>query len=277
MDFTLKKVFRVVFPILIYLAIERIVSFCANFLYICVNFDKDMVWTQEVKNQVNLSLYDMQNKNIILLTGIIAVIGIVIFYNMLKKEWNKRPYCLELFPSYKKPYVYVTFIAIGFTISVNLLINAWGLFKYDWDFAQVSRMIYYEPIYMQILVIGILVPICEELLFRGLIYERILQSGSMKSAMFLTSLLFAFFHGSWIQIIYAFVFSYLMLYVYFKCGSFRAPVIFHIISNLSSLILRQFPPLSTMGYSVGIVVFILLGLIGISLLKRSKCYQKAYK
>jgi membrane protease YdiL (CAAX protease family) len=176
MDFTLKKVFRVVFPILIYLAIERIVSFCANFLYIWVNFDKDMVWTQEVKNQVNLSLYDMQNKNIILLTGIIAVIGIVIFYNMLKKEWNKRPYCLELFPSYKKSYVYVTFIAIGFTISVNLLINAWGLFKYDWDFAQVSRMIYYEPIYMQILVIGILVPICEELLFRGLIYERILYS-----------------------------------------------------------------------------------------------------
>ena len=276
MDGTLKKVFRTISPILIYLIIERVVGFGMNLMYILNRLKGNLEITDELDNQLRLELYDMQSKNVLLISAIVALVSICIFYPMIKKEWAKRPYIIEAKGSLMKAYLSVALISIGFTISVNLLINAWGLFKYDWDFAEVSRLIYYEPLFMQFIVIGLIVPVCEELLFRGIVFERISQSGKTSTAIFLTSLLFALFHGTWIQIIYAFAFSFLMLYAYQKCGSFRAPLIFHIVSNLSSLLLRQMPTLSTMGYSIGIVVFVLVGIAGILVLKQDKYYRKVY-
>ena len=276
MDSTLKRVFRTISPILIYLIVERVVGICANVIYAINHFGDITVVTDDIKNQILLDIYEMQNRHVLLLSGIVALICIFIFKWMIQKEWAKRPYQIEMKPSVKKAYICVAAVSVGFTISFNLLINAWGIFKYDWDFAKVSRLIYSEPLVMQILVIGFIVPICEELLFRGIIYERISQTGKPFTAMMLTSVLFAFFHGTFIQIVYAFVFSCLLIYAYQKCGSFIAPLSFHIISNLSSLVLRQMSTLSTLGYSIGIVLFVMMGVLGLFLLKQDKFYRKVY-
>ena len=273
MESSFKRAWRIVSPIIIYLVIERIVGFTINFYYIMGRLDEDAVWTETLENQLYLEVYDMLSKNTVLISGIVASIGILIFYRMFQKELRKRTYIIEHIGSPYLKYLYVAAIAIGFTLSVNLAINAWGLFKYNFDIAELNQIIYSESLWKQILVIGIIVPICEELLFRGVIYERISQSGNTRSAMILTCILFAFFHGTWIQIIYAFFFSFLMIYAYQRCGSFMAPLCFHIISNLSSLMLRQFPPLSTIGYSIGIVSFAIIGLLGIYKLKHQKYYR----
>ena len=277
MDNSLKRAWRIISPVVIYLIIERIVGFCINFYYIMGRLEADAVWTDSLEAQLYEEVYNLQSKNAVLISGIVAVLCILIFSRSIKKEWNKRPYVIEEHGSCYLKYLYVAAAAIGFTLAVNLFINAWGIFKYDFDFAELSQMIYSESVLMQFLVIGLIVPICEELIFRGLIYERITQSGSERWAMILTSIIFSFFHGSWIQIIYAFCFSFIIIYTHQRCGTFLAPIIFHIISNLSSLVLRQFPPLSTMGYSIGIVVFAMLGVTGIYMLRREKFYHRVYK
>lgn len=274
MDNSLKKTWRIVSPILIYLIIERVVGFCVNFYYIMGRLDETTVWSDELKEQLYLEVYDMLSNNTVLISGIVAVISIFIFYRMVSKEWQKRSCSYEKIQLSKKSYLFTGMISVGFTLFVNLLINAYGIFKYNYDFAKVSQLIYSEPIYLQVLVIGILVPICEELLFRGVIYERISQNGSPKAAWILTSVLFAFFHGTWIQIIYAFFFSFLIIYTYQRSHSFKMPLLFHILSNLSSLGLRQLPVLSTLGYSVGIVFFALIGCLGIYGMKKEKLYSE---
>ena len=277
MDSSLKRAWRIISPVVIYLIIERIVGFCINFYYIMGRLDENAVWTDTLEAQLYQEVYNLQSENAVLISGIVALICILIFSHSIKKEWKKRPYVIQEHGTIHLKYIYVAAAAMGFTLAVNLFINAWGIFKYDFDFAELSQMIYSESVIMQFLVIGLIVPICEELIFRGLIYERITQSGSERWAMILTSIIFAFFHGSWIQIIYAFCFSLIIIYTHQRCGTFFAPVLFHIISNISSLVLRQFPPLSTMGYSVSIVAFTMLGIAGIYLLRREKFYNKVYK
>ena len=277
MDSSLKRAWRIISPVVLYLIIERIVGFCVNFYYIMSRVSEDTVWTDSLENQLYQEVYELQSNHTVLISGIVAILCIFIFYRSIKKEWQKRPYIIEAQGSSLIKFTSVLAVSVGFTIAVNLLINAWGFFKYDFDFAKLSQMIYSESIWMQFLVIGLIVPVCEELIFRGVIYERITQSGSHRWAMILTSIIFAFFHGSWIQIIYAFCFSMLMIYIYQRCGTFFAPVCFHIFSNVSSLVLRQFPPLSTMGYSIGIVAFVLLGICGLYILKTTKFYRKVYK
>ena len=276
MEHSIKKVWRVISPIVIYLVIERIVGFIINFVYILNQVDATVEWTDELKNQLTLQLYEMQTENAVVISGIVALICILIFYRVVRKEWLKRSYRIVINDASHLRYLYVGMLSAGFTLSVNLIINAWGLFKYNWDFAKVSQMIYSESLLIQILVIGIIVPICEELIFRGVVYERILQTGTMKSAMLISSILFAFFHGSWLQIVYAFAFSFLIIYAYQRCGNFRVTICFHILSNLSALVLRQLPPLPILGYSIGIVAFGLLGFLGLYMLRTHDFYEEMH-
>lgn len=274
MDNSLKKAWRIVSPILIYLVMERIVGFCVNFYYIMGRLDENAVWTDELEKQLYIEVYDMLSNNTLLISGIVSLICIMIFYRTISKEWEKRTYHIQMIASYEKMYLFATMSSVGFTLAINLMINAYGIFKYNWDFAKVSQLIYSEPLYMQILVIGLIMPVCEELLFRGVIYERISQSGSERAAMILTSILFGFFHGTMIQVIYAFLFSCLMIYAYQRCGSFKIPLLIHVLSNLSSLALRQLPILSTLGYAIGIVAFTIIGVLGIYFLSKNKFYIK---
>ena len=121
--------------------------------------------------------------------------------------------------------------------------------------------------------IGFLMPISEELMFRGLIFERISNFGSETAGAILTSLLFGLYHGTMIQLVYAFVFSLFMIFAYKRSGSFAAPVLFHMVSNLSALAMNQLSPLTSMQYSIGIVVFCLIGLFGLYELKKGRFFR----
>ena len=110
-------------------------------------------------------------------------------------------------------------------------------------------------------------------MFRGLIFERISNYGSETAGVILTSLLFGLYHGTMIQLVYAFVFSLLMIFAYKRCGSFMAPMVFHIVSNLSSLAMNQLRPMSSMQYSIGIVLFCMIGLLGLYGLKKGRFFK----
>lgn len=234
-----RRAVGVISPMVIFILIQYLVTFCATLMFMNSAVAPEAVLNDAQTLELRNAAYEMLNKNVVLISGIASVISIPIFYRMLNKEWMKRPYRLQtLKPVYKK-YIYVALVAIGLTVAFNLGVNAFEFFRYDVDYARIARGIYSEPLYLQVLVIGFLMPISEELMFRGLVFERISNYGSETAGAVLTSLLFGLYHGTMIQLVYAFVFSLLMIFAYKRCGSFIAPMIFHIISNLSSLVMNQ--------------------------------------
>ena len=268
-----RRAVGVISPMVIFILIQYLVTFCATLTFMNSAVAPEAVLNDTQILELKNAAYEMLNKNVVLISGIAAVISIPIFYRMLNKEWMKRPYRLQtLKPVYKK-YIYVALVAIGLTVAFNLGVNAFELFRYDVDYARIARGIYSEPLYLQVLVIGFLMPISEELMFRGLIFERISNYGSETVGVILTSLLFGLYHGTMIQLVYAFVFSLLMIFAYKRCGSFMAPMVFHIVSNLSSLAMNQLRPMSSMQYSIGIVLFCMIGLLGLYGLKKGRFFK----
>ncbi len=268
-----KRAVGVISPMVIFILIQYLVTFCATLMFMNSAVAPEAVLNDAQTLELRNAAYEMLNKNVVLISGIASVISIPIFYRMLNKEWMKRPYRLQtLKPVYKK-YIYVALVAIGLTVAFNLGVNAFEFFRYDVDYARIARGIYSEPLYLQVLVIGFLMPISEELMFRGLVFERISNYGSETAGAVLTSLLFGLYHGTMIQLVYAFVFSLLMIFAYKRCGSFIAPMIFHIISNLSSLVMNQLRPMSSMQYSIGIVLFCMIGLLGLYGLKKGRFFK----
>lgn len=89
---------------------------------------------------------------------------------------------------------------------------------------------------VQLVGLGVLVPIMEELLFRGLVYQRLKKYFPMGVSILLGAAVFALYHGNMVQILFAFPMAIVMLLAYEKWQSLAVPVVFHMAVNLSTVL-----------------------------------------
>lgn len=86
------------------------------------------------------------------------------------------------------------------------------------------------PLAVVLLGACVLGPLCEELLFRGLLAGRLARYGQ-KPAAFVSALLFGLYHANLSQFFYAFLLGLLLAYAYFYTGSLKTSVILHMLFN----------------------------------------------
>ena len=99
-----------------------------------------------------------------------------------------------------------------------------------------------EPENFNVLLIlstGILGPILEEIMFRGLIYNY-LKEENKKQGMLLTTLLFALSHNGISNILYAFILGIILIYLQEHYKSLKAPISFHIGVNTMAILFTCF-------------------------------------
>ena len=77
----------------------------------------------------------------------------------------------------------------------------------------------------------------EEVLFRGLVYNRLKAYNNEWLSIILAAGIFAVYHGNAMQILFAFPMALLILAVYEKWNTLLAPVIFHMAVNISSILI----------------------------------------
>lgn len=77
----------------------------------------------------------------------------------------------------------------------------------------------------------ILVPICEELLFRGIIFSELKRAIPARYAIFLTALLFAIFHWQAVQSFYVFFAGFVITLCYYYSSSIKLSILLHIVYN----------------------------------------------
>ena len=81
--------------------------------------------------------------------------------------------------------------------------------------------------------VGVLAPILEELFFRKLLIDRLRVFGET-TAILITAILFALFHMSASQLVYAFTIGVLLGYFYCRTGNYPLTVLIHAIFNTVS-------------------------------------------
>ena len=178
----------------------------------------------------------------VLLQTVAAFFSILILLRMYYKDYRRRRFVFER-KSTAWPW-WGLLIPIGILVSLagNLLINLTNLTELSENFEQSQKLLFSGPFVIQIIGIGMIIPICEELIYRGLIFMRMRQYCNVNLAIGLSALLFAAFHGNVVQGIYGFATGVLFAYVYEKYGSLKAPVLVHVSANLMSLGLSYVNP-----------------------------------
>lgn len=138
--------------------------------------------------------------------------------------------------SAEKYWMLLVFGAAGSPAATCLMAMAQAAFA-DNAYQQTSAGVYAASFPVQVICLGILIPLAEEMMFRGILYKRYRERQDFWYSALCSAILFSFMHTNMTQMVYTFLLGLMLAYVYEKFGSFCAPLILHILMNTVSLAL----------------------------------------
>ncbi len=243
-----KRIWRLWGPIVIKWAIGIGASMIAmgvlTMMYMMVNQDAVMAATQN--EDLMMKLYDKIMEQYIgcstVIEGVAAVITIPIMLVFFHKD-RVNEKVTGFVPNKKAPlwkYTAALLMALALSLGLNNLIIIGNLSDMSESYQATMEAFYSSPLAVQLLVLGILVPLNEELIFRGLLFKRLREKGTYMQAALYSALVFGLMHMNLVQMIYGFILGMMLTYLYEKYGSVKAPAAAHMAMNILSVLATEF-------------------------------------
>lgn len=120
-------------------------------------------------------------------------------------------------------------------LALNQIISATGLVQASEGYQQVTAHFYGGGLFFEVLGVGILIPVAEELLYRGIVYGRLADWLGIPAAIVVSALVFGGLHMNLVQFIYAFLLGILLAYFLEVTHSLMGGVFAHLGANLLTL------------------------------------------
>lgn len=128
-------------------------------------------------------------------------------------------------------YFLLIIIAASFALGVNMLFVLLGLTGVSESYQEVAKRQYGVAFGAGLLIYGMISPLAEETVFRGLIYNRMRRYFGRAISVIACGVMFGVYHGNLVQGIYGCILGIAITWSYESYGSFLAPVLFHSMAN----------------------------------------------
>lgn len=235
---SLGRTFYCFLPLIIYLGINTAVSMLF-FMAVAVRF---------MSRDANLSVEDLTSKaldytlsaNSKLMIFIAIVILIIMGIMFLKQE--RKTYDLKYQNNiHLKNILGIISLSLGIYMAVSVVLTiTFAIFSGSElvsQYSQTMDLLTQDKLWIDILAVGILAPVSEELVFRGLVFNRLRYFVNERGAILTSAFIFGMMHmPSVIQVGYAFVLGYILAYAYSKFENILVPILIHMIFNLSNFL-----------------------------------------
>ena len=183
---------------------------------------------------VVLDSFEKVEKQLYIYVTIGDLITIVLAYlmynvydkNLLSKDTFKRIRLNDLYT--------LVLLGIGFSVVV-LFLTLFLTFIFP-SYSKVQEQLSSaSQSLLQLATIIIVIPICEEIIYRRIIFDHLRRNYNLVCAIIIQSIIFGIAHGNIVQGIYAFVLGLVLALVYINYNSLWANIILHIIFNLMGI------------------------------------------
>lgn len=131
-----------------------------------------------------------------------------------------------------KGMVLIVALATVSSLFFNWIAELMQAAMYSQKYQEIAAVQYSVPFVLGLLLYGVISPLAEEMLFRGIVYTKCRRVIGVIPGIFMSALLFALLHGNIVQGVYAFVMGLMICGVYERYKSFLAPVLFHAVANM---------------------------------------------
>lgn len=232
----LDKAWYILKPFIFYMVIKTVALLLLSMLAISFPFAVVSEWISLHSNQVNA-----------VINAVASIIGVVFLMNDFLKEmettgeididtgvikqllaWIRN----GIKEDRDKAVVIAITASLGITSSLafNILVGIIQIQSPRYE--KVEAIQYSVPIWLGLILYGIISPFVEEIVFRGLTYNRMRRFFGIPLSVIVTALLFAGFHGNLAQFLYALCMGVLLALCYEWVKSFAAPLVFHMAANI---------------------------------------------
>ena len=251
------KYIKNILKVLVWPIIFSLGSFVINYIFVSIFNSKEkgamtnnefLEYIKSIEYQEKLNSYI--NSKSLLIILITAIIFIPILYRVFKKYKTKNNFKLKNI-----------FIPLAFGISISLIYNITLFYLNNLIPFTNSFEISSVPIIVQIICSGICGPILEELVFRGIVYNKLKEFNKPMRAIILTSVIFGLFHTNIINAIYAFGVSFMLIYLYEKYKTLKAPIIMHIGLNTTIILMLNLITKNFIVFNVYLLVVSIITLL----------------
>ena len=120
-----------------------------------------------------------------------------------------------------------------FSLMLNYLFAITGLTSSSEAYNQVAQSQFSYGLFPALVFYGVVSPVVEELVFRGIVYSSLKRTVSVVPAIAGSALLFGAIHGNVVQMLYGTLMGMVMAYLYEKQDTLLAPVLFHGAANVA--------------------------------------------
>lgn len=240
-------------PLLGYWGIEMLVQFILEFLLLIPYMGK--AYEQIVGSSQTLSYEELMNQYYQILspafdeilnyqvqiTGISALFTLILTVILFRKD-RKEEQIMGAAVREKVEigkYWMIPVMGLIGSIGVTCLSAMAQVAFASAEYQQTAEGMYSATVLTELLVFGIISPLAEEMMFRGVMYRRYRETKSFYYGAVWSSVFFALLHTNTVQMIYTFLLGILLCYVYEKFGSIKAPILLHMSLNIGSVVFTE--------------------------------------
>ena len=196
-----------------------------------------------------------------LIVDSLIIVFVLPWFNVgVLEQFRKVQFNLLLMIVVMAVFVFILVLPIVDPVDFVKKLTHYQLTINQFNFSLSSLVKFDKIIYLFLTVI--ITPVVEEIICRGFLFNLLLKKYSVKFALIVSSLIFAFFHFRFAGIGFLFVYGLFFGYVYYKTNSLIAPILAHFTINfLASFSVSSFVDLN----SESIVKYLLIYVTGLFL------------
>lgn len=154
----------------------------------------------------------------------------------------------------KKDGLLIVLAGMALALFLNIVFSHLHILTSSEAYNQVAGVQYSVSIVRGLIIYGLIKPIEEELVFRGLIYGRMRLYFPKVFCIPISALIFGCYHGNFVQAIYGFLMGCAMAWLYENYKSLTASVLFHSAANVIVFLFSMVPVLGKMASGVAIAL-----------------------
>lgn len=203
------KIWNLIYPVFIYFAVTTIALFVLDFI---------------LPETLDSKLFRQ------MLTSLAALPFLYSFYHQDKKL-REKPQKAQAADT-----AVMFFVGGCFAMAWNNLLGMVHIADYSASYSQVEETFYTGKLALEIAALCVIIPIVEELLYRGIVYGRAKDWLGARYAVIVSAVIFGLIHMNLVQFIYASVFGLLLAYFMEVSGNLFGAAAAHMAANLTSVL-----------------------------------------
>lgn len=239
--------FYIFLPLLVEIAGQFLVQGAAEFWFMSKYPGRPLVEINQYMAEITI------------IAALLLIPVLFLLYRRDKKRQEYMQWAKEKKDVTTKDVVHIVILSIAACILLNTVISLLQLQNFSDKYMETAQILYQPSVFVQLVGLGIIVPVMEEMVFRVLMYRRMKEKMNVWTAIILSAVIFGICHGNLVQFLFATNLGILLAYLYEKFKRPVVPIIGHSVVNITSVLMTAFAAWNRIFMSVvGILMIIVI-------------------